>query len=164
MKLTTIVLLLAAGSANAQPYFRPIDLAHPRISAGAYVDPITPGQSAVGSALALVTHSTKDGCLLPTIVCEDWTPMAVGFSVNGGHALFGIGPSFNLAPLVKSALLSAVNAVTAEDTYKGLKSSLGSEPITGPDVTMSFGPAWVISPTENYKGYFRIFAGGAWRF
>lgn len=164
MKKIVISVMLLAGSASANPYFRPINLAHPQISAGAYVDPVNPGQSAAGTSVALVTHSTTDGCAMPTIVCEDWTPMAVGFSVNGGKTLLGVGPSFNLAPVVKSALLHGISAITKEESYRGLKSSLGSNPITGPDITMSFGPAWVISPTENWKGYFRVFAGGAWRF
>jgi hypothetical protein len=158
-----LLLVLAATSARATPYFRPLDLASPHIVAGAFIDPKDPGNSAAGSALALVTHSTTDGCLLPSIVCEDWTPLAVGFSVNGGRVLIGAGPSVNLAPVFKSLALRGLNAVTGEENYLGLKSSLGSVPITGPDVTMSFGPAWVVSPSENWKGYFRVFAGAAWR-
>lgn len=162
--LTVVALTLALEiPASAAPYFRPLDLASPHFVAGAFVDPQDPGNSAAGSALALVTHSTVDGCLLPSVVCEDWTPLAVGLSVNGGKVLVGAGPSVNLAPIFKAGLLRGLNALTAEESYLGLKSSLGSVPISGPDVTMSFGPAWVFSPTENWKGYFRVFAGAAWR-
>ena len=158
-----ILLLLLPSLAHAS-YFRPIDPSHPQLNAGAYVDVETPGNTAFGTAVALVTHAVRDGCALPTLICEDWTPLAAGFSVNGGRFLIGVGPSFNLAPVVKSAILASVDAFTADNSYQGLKSSLGSVPISGPDVTMSFGPSWVLSPTENWKGYFRIFAGGMWRF
>lgn len=165
MRKTLLAVVLSCLGARAQgaPYLRPLDLSRPHIIGGAYIDPATPGSSAVGSAVGLLTHSTVDGCLLPSVVCEDWTPMAAGFSVNGGRVLLGVGPSVNLAPLAKAGLLRGLNAITDEGSYQNLKSSLGSVPIGGPDVTMSFGPAWVVSPTENWKGYFRIFVGAAWR-
>lgn len=165
-KLTNVlcsVLILCRG-AYAAPYLRLIDPSHPVVISGAFVDPVNPGESAAGSSLALVTHSTRDGCLFPTITCEDWVPLAAGFSMNGGKAWLSIGPSFNLAPMVKALSLRGLNAITKDDSYMGLKSSLGSVPITGPDVTVSFGPALVISPSESWKGRFRIFAGAGWRF
>ncbi len=164
--LALIVALLAALAApsKAAPYFRPLDLAHPHLSAGAYVDPVAPGQTSAGTSVALITHSVADGCEFPTVVCMDWTPLAAGFSVNGGRYLVGIGPSWNLAPVFKAFALKGLNMVTKPESYAGLKDSLGSVPIAGPDVTMSFGPAFVLSPQENWKGYCRIFAGGMWRF
>jgi hypothetical protein len=158
------VLMFVASSVQATPYLRLIDPTHPIVISGAFIDPINPGQTSAGSALALVTHSTRDGCMLPTIVCEDWVPLSAGFSANGGNAWLSLGPSMNLAPLMKAMALRGVNVLTKDGDYQGLKSSLGSVPIGGPDVTISFGPAWVVSPKENWKGRFRIFAGAGWRF
>ncbi len=159
--LLIIACLCACGSAKAEPYFRLLDLAKPKITAGAFVDPVNPENSAVGSMLAIATHSTADGCALPTIVCEDWTPLAVGFSANSGKALLAVGPSVNLAPLTKSLLLKAIGRV---EGYDGVKSALGSERLDRKDLSVSFGPNLVLSPTEKWKGYFRVFAGASWAF
>lgn len=165
------LLLVAALSSSSYasllglyPYFRPLDPAHPHLSGGALVDPVTPGNTSLGTSLALITHSPADGCVLPSLVCESWSPLTVGFSANAGRALLSVGPSVNLAPLVKAGLLQALNAVTLDENYRGLKSTLSSEPLSKSDLAMAFGPNYVLSPTEKWKGYFRIFAGGAWRF
>ena len=161
--MKTLLLLLVPSLAQAV-YFRPIDLSHPQLNAGAYVDVGNLNNTAFVTAIAIITHSVRDGCALPTIVCEDWTPLAVGFSANSGKVLLGFGPSVNLAPIVKAGLFSLLTASTDEDNYTGLKNSLSSVPLKGPDITMSFGPAFVLSPAENWSGYFRMFAGGAWKF
>lgn len=162
--IAAALAVLLAAPASAGPYLRLIDISKPHIVAGAYIDPKDVGQSAAGTAVALVTHSTTDGCMFPSIVCEDWTPLVAGFSVNGGRVLLGVGPSWNLAPIVKAVALKGLNAITNEGSYGNLKSTLGSVPITGPDITTSFGPAWVVSPSERWKGYLRVFAGAQWRF
>ena len=159
-----LALLVLVPSLAQAAYFRPIDPAHPQLNAGAYVDVEAPGNTSFGTVVALVTHSTRDGCALPTIICEDWTPLAAGFAVNGGKFLFGIGPSVHLAPIIKAGLFKALVASTADESYSGLKNSLSSVSMKGPDLTMSMGPAYVLSPTENWKGYFRVFAGGMWKF
>jgi hypothetical protein len=146
------------------PYFRPLDPLSPRLIAGAYLDAEDAGRSEAGTALALLTHSTEDGCLVPRLVCTDWTPLAAGVLSNGGKVKFAFGPAFNLAPVLKGLALKGLNAVSKDDSFRNLKSTLGSQPITGPDATISVGPAWVVAPTENFKGYFRVFLGGELRF
>lgn len=163
MKLALGFILLAS-TAQAAPYFRLLDLAKPQVSAGALVDPENSGNSSAASMLAVVSHSTRDGCLLPSVVCEDWTLLAVGVSANSGKTLLALGPSINVAPLAKALLLRGLNAVSAPETLPGVKESLGSVPLDRSDISVAFGPTWVLSPTENWKGAIRIFAGGSWRF
>lgn len=175
LPLLLIVLLQGDGPAAAAPYFRLIDPAKPVRVAGAYVDPSSPGQTSYGTAVALVTHATADGCLMPTIVCEDWSPAMAGFSYNAGRFQFNIGPAINLAPIAKAALLRALGVVTREDQLVGLKSTLGSEPIVrgaSGDLRVSFGPALNVAPVEHgvvlplsqWKGRARIFAGAELKF
>lgn len=162
--LALSMLVLQPTVAKAAPYFRLIDLAHPKVVGGAFVNVEDSGDSSLGTAVALVTHSVKDGCAVPSFVCMDWVPLSAGFSHNGGKTLLGLGTSVNLAPIFKATLLKGLVAVTGKGSYKGLKSSLGSVPIKGPDVTVSFGPTLLVSPTERWKGYFRMFCGAAWQF
>jgi len=150
--------------AQEGPYLRPIDLARPQLVAGAYLDPQAIGSTEGGTALALLTHSTEDGCLLPSLVCMDWTPLAAGFVAKPGDIKFAFGPLFNLAPVLKAGLLRGLNFATKDGTLPGLKSALGSEPVSGPSATVSIGPAWVIAPQERFKGYLRVFIGGELRF
>jgi hypothetical protein len=165
-------LIALAAQASAMPYFRPIDPARPRLSAGAFIDPSDAGNSQAGTALAIFTHSPADGCLLPSVACVDWTPLAVGFSAGGGRTTLGLGPSANAAPLARALLLRAVEKVTPEDQYLGLKDSLAPGRSSGSDISVAFGPslAWnvvergVILPVNRWKGGFRVFAGAAWKF
>lgn len=160
----SVALVFLGASAQAGPYLRPLDLNSPRFIAGAYLDPIAGDVREGGTAVALLTHATEDGCALPSIVCTDWTPLAAGIIAGNGTPRFALGPVFNLAPVMKSLALKGLNAVTAEESYANLKTSLGSVPINGPDATVSIGPAWVVAPQEKWKGYFRIFLGGELRF
>jgi|SRR5882672_10082728 len=164
MKYLTIVGLFLASSVQATPYLSILDLNKPHISAGAFVDVKDAGSSQAGSMLAVIYHSVESGCAFPALGCVDWAPLTIGFSSNGGQTLLALAPTVNLAPVAKAGLLAIANGLTGEDTLAGLKSSLGSEPVGGPAPTIAFGPAWVINPQENWKRYFRIFAGAAWTF
>lgn len=146
------------------PYMRPLDLASPRFVAGGYFDPERLGESQAGTALALLTHSPEDGCLFPSVVCTDWTPLAAGVLARPGDVKFAFGPLFNLAPVLKAAALRGLNLVSPDESLPGLKARLGSEPLAGPGATVSIGPAWVVSPAERFKGYFRVFTGAELRF
>lgn len=169
---TAALAVLLASTSYASPYFRPIDPAHVHQVLGGFIDPNSPGNSSAGTAYALATHSVKDGCLMPSIVCEDWSPAMLGFSVNAGRVQVSIGPAVNLTPLAKLGLLKVLEAATAQDALAGVKGLLGSQPIGGPDVSMSFGPALAIAPVQGgvvlpvnrWQGQFRIFAGAALSF
>ena len=178
MKNLAILALIALSvSANAAPYFRLIDPNRPVKAIGAYIDPINPGNTAVGTAVALVTHSVRDGgCLIPSIACFDWSPATVGLGYNGGRFQLNIGPAANLTPVAKLGLLALLNkfsgSETLSETLSGVKSILGSQPISGPDISFSFGPALNIAPIERgiiipiseWRGRLRIFSGAEMRF
>lgn len=154
-------LLLAAAlalatAADAAPYFRPLDFSHPAPVAGVLLAPEAPGQSSGAALLPIFTHSPKDGCLLPSIVCEDWSPLAVGASANAGKMTFDVAPIANVLPWVQSAAAAAVPS-----DWQGVQRILASSP--DHSVTFSAGPVWEYRQRDN-KGYFRIFTGLALQF
>ena len=164
------ILLLLATNAGAAPYFRLIgttDKIH-KVT-GASVDPLSPGQTSFVTEVALITHSTKDGCFLPSIVCEDWSPLMIGPSYSAGRFALVFGPVMNLAPATKQLLLRGLNMVTEQDKFGGLKAILAP---SEDSVTISFGPQlWInpaahgtILPLNRWQPAGRIFAGTALRF
>ena len=163
MKRLLVCLSLLASTANASPYFRLLDLSRPQINAGYFMDP-NKGTGTGGAMLAVVTHSPKDGCLLPSITCESWTPLAIGGSFLGSERFLAIGPSVNLAPIVKAGLRYALNAATRGDSYTNLKELLSEPENAEHDLSAAFGPQFVLAPDQRWKGYFRLFVGGAWSF
>lgn len=145
------IIILIGSMASATPYFRLIDPSHPQPVLGALVDPTHLGNSEAASLLPLVTHSTKDGCLLPSIVCEDWSPLAVGGSMNAGKITFDIAPIANVLPWFKSAALAI-----APSKWTGLIKVLSPSP--DQSVTFSAGPVFEYSQAANH-GYFKVFTG-----
>jgi hypothetical protein len=159
MKHWLIAALICFGSlAHAAPYFRPLDIRHPQPVAGALIDPRNLGQSEVASLLPLLTHSPKDGCLMPSIVCEDWTPLAVGASINAGQVTFAAGPLANVLPWMQRAGLAIV-----PERWTWARSVLDYGGDETDAVTFSAGPVWQYKQATN-KGYFRIFTGLALHF
>ena len=157
------------GSAQAAPYFRVYGwdysahtfnlsaLSHPTLVAGALIDPTNLGNSSGASLLPLVTHSPSDGCILPGVVCEDWTPLAVGASLNAGKVTFDVAPLFNVFPWMVSALKSVTPANSKAAAM------LQAAPSAGDPITFSAGPVWEYSQLNN-KGYFKVFTGLALHF
>lgn len=160
-------------NANAAPYFRVIDPNKPYKIVGAYVDPGNPGNTSFGTAIALVTHSTRDGCLFPKIVCEDWSPLMVGPSYNAGRFQVNIGPAVNLAPIARNLIVILGDKTLSEQNASGLRSALTSVPLKrGAQASISFGPALnfapiqhgIVLPLNQWQGRFRLFAGAALEF
>lgn len=170
-KITLAVLaMLWCSSAYGTPYFRPLDLKHLQISAGAFVDP-TSGDTDFGSMLAIFTHSPADGSITGTNTV--WTPLAIGGGWNGtGNGFMAVGPSANFAPVAKALLLKGLELATKEDRYMSLKSLLSPKTEDGPDITCSFGPSVLVNLIEGgdfvaikrWRAQTRIFAGAAWGF
>lgn len=153
-------LICLGVTAKATPYFRPnpvfVDPAHPTTIAGALIDPVSLKESSGGALLPLFTHSPKDGCLLPNIVCESWAPAAVGGSINAGKITLDIGPVANVLPWFQTAALAVTPA-----KWDGLIKVL--TPSTSSPVTFSAGPIWEYSQLANH-GYFKVFTGLALQF
>lgn len=169
--LITAFFVLSAITSSATPYFRtpftPGEKIH-KLS-GAAINPTELKETSFVTEVALITHSTKDGCVMPSIVCEDWTPLAIGPSYNAGKFQVIFGPIVNLAPATKNLLKSGLDMITSPDSLTGIKSMLSDN--TG-DITISFGPQTLINPISH--GVFmpinkwtpteRIFAGSELRF
>ena len=155
MKFILSVILLAS-QAQATPYFRVFDYAHPKPVIGALLAPEALGNTEAASLLPLINHSPKDGCLLPSVVCEDWTPLAVGASMNAGKITLDVAPLANVLPWIMKGALAVAPA-----KWESLVAVLS--PSKDPSVVFSAGPVWQYSQLHN-KGYFRIFAGLALQF
>lgn len=154
MKYSLLALLLTV-PAWSNPYFRLLDVSHPQPIVGALLDPKDLNNSAAATLLPLVTHSPTDGCLIPQ-VCEDWTPLAVGGSMNAGKFTLDVGPVFNVLPWVQGAALALTPS-----SWTGLKSIFYSNPVS--PVTFSAGPVWEYEQLTN-KGYVKVFSGLALHF
>lgn len=152
--MAVLAILLTRVSFAA--YFRPINLAHPEPVAGALLNPTHLGLSAGGSLLPLVTHSPADGCWLPSFVCEDWSPIAVGGSMVAGHLTFDVGPIFNVLPWMQSGFKAVAPANWG--WAQAITAKAGKEP-----VTFSAGPVWQYQQAQN-RGAFLIFTGLALHF
>lgn len=139
-------------------YFRLLDLAHPTLNAGTFLD--LKGNVAAGFEVAVITHSARDGYFI--LPGEDWTLLAVGF-LTGPDKAVAIGPSVNLSGPVKAVLLAGVNYLAPND-YANLKGILAPAQEGGRDVSLSLGPALVVKPFEGFRSYVRLFLGGAWKF
>lgn len=150
-----LALIAIGATSYATPYFRPLNVVHPMPIVGALLDPKDLGQTSAASLLPLITHSKNDGCLLPNIICEDWTPLAVGVSINAGRITLDVGPLGNVVPWLV-ALVDAAKPEGATNLLNGLRN-------TGQPVTISAGPVWEYRQITN-KGYFRLFTGLALHF
>jgi len=168
--LAAVLLFSCCSFAGAGPYFKLLDVAHPQINAGVWVDP-TGGKPAFGSAVALVTHSIRDGSLLEMFQA-DWSPLTIGGGYGDGEGFLALGPSANLSPAVKKLALQALDFVAA-GKYPNLRELLAPKPDgTGADINIAFGPAFLWRPVENgtclsldrWQGHITIFAGAAWHF
>ena len=156
-KWVALLLALVIAPVSAAPYFRPIDFAHPQPIVGALVDPTDLGQSSAASLLPIFTHSPKDGCQLPSIVCEDWTPLAIGAAINAGKVTFDVAPLANVLPW----MANAGRAIIASG-WTSLRSILNYNSLGDP-ITFSAGPVWEYSQLRN-KGSFKLFTGLALHF
>lgn len=163
--LAAAALVCFYSTAEAAPYFRSIiskdanghiAFNKPAPVLGALIDPGHLGNSEAASLLPLITHSPKDGCLMPSIVCEDWTPLAVGVSANAGKFTLDVAPLANVLPWMQRGVLAVV-----PDKWAGFRNLLA--PSTDAPVTFSAGPVWQYRQANN-KGYFRVFTGLALHF
>lgn len=99
----------------AKHYFRLLNPHHLVIGAGFLIAPKTPLQTSSVVDLALITHSTQDGTIIPQswqdwLPPESWVPLQVGFGGSfAGDAVGAIGTSANIAPIVASTLLHGVD-------------------------------------------------------
>lgn len=122
------VLVFVAPS-YAGSYFRLIDPAHPQIGAGLLISPKAPLETVAVTDLALITHSTADGTIIPeswrsVLPPESWVPLQVGFGGSfAGEATIAPGTSANLSPVIAAMLLRGVDS-NSSGWAKALKTAL----------------------------------------
>ena len=168
--LVAVLLALAPTGVSAGPYFRLLNPSHPQISAGVWADPTGKATPDVGSSVCTISHSTGDGALIQSLQA-DWCLLAVGGGYGNGQAFMALGPSANLAPVVKTLGVKFLDLV-APSKYENLRELLSPVPGGGPDLNVAFGPQLTVKPVQNgsivlpgsWQGLFRIFAGAAWKF
>lgn len=149
-------LIFTPAPSFATPYFRPNNAfynpPHPQLVTGAMIDPLTLSQTSGSTMFPVLTHSPEDGCILPNVVCESWTPVAIGGALNAGKLTFDAAPIANVLPWVQTAALAVTPA-----KWTGLVNIL-TPAGSGSSVTFSAGPVWEYSQRAN-KGYFKVFTG-----
>lgn len=155
MKIGLLALLLST-SAFATPYFRLVDPSHPQPVVGALFSLDGIKQTEGTSLLPLITHTPKDGCLLPSIVCEDWSPLSVGAAFHAGKITLDVAPLANVLPWIDVVIQSAL-----PDNY--LSPIHWVQAQNGQAITFSAGPVFEYQQLTN-KGYFRLFTGLALHF
>ncbi|MDE2020747.1 MAG: hypothetical protein KGJ13_10460 [Patescibacteria group bacterium] len=177
VKTIIIGLGLAEASvfyASASPYFRPLDISHPQVSAGAIWSLNGVKQSVGVTDLALITHSTHDGSIIPAslqkyVAPEDFVPLQVGAGGSfTGQAIINVGASVNVAPQIASLALAGLGK-SSSPTAATLEKVLSS-PKSG--FSFAFGPSWYVLPVNNgtieplrkWQGRFGFFTGAAWKF
>lgn len=116
MKKTLVALiLLVTPAANAASYFRFIDVNHVQQSAAFLFDPNGISGSVGVTNIALITHSTTDGTIVPLALQpylppENWAPIEIG---GGGSfradAVIDAGTSVNLAPQLGALVFARVD-------------------------------------------------------
>jgi len=172
--LVSLGLLECAAFSHASPYFRPIDISHPQVSAGAIFSASGIKQSVGVTDLALITHSTADGSIIPAslkkyLAPEDWVPLQIGAGGSfTGSAIVNVGASINIAPQIASLAISALGK-SGSASAKALQTALES-PQSG--LSFAFGPSWYFYPVESgtalplrsWQGKLGLFIGAAWRF
>lgn len=162
MKILLIVSFLIAAAPSHAAYLRLIDLQAPVKVAGVWIDPIRLGQTSVGSAVALVTHDPKDGCLLPSIVCEQWAPLTTGITYNGGRFYWNVGPAANVLPWMQAGLRAAANGTGLSDRYPGLGAALAPAPgifSFGPQLNLNPISAGQLQPFNRWNARLVLFTG-----
>ncbi len=96
------------------------------------------------TVLALATHSTADGSILPDSwvkagYAETWTPFVIGGSEGGGHGTLNFGPLVNVGPQIQQLIFDVLSTV-APDAFPNAKTFLVNNKASGKaDITFSAG-------------------------
>lgn len=126
--------------------------------------------------VALITHSTKDGTIIPQswqkyIAPEDWVPLQIGGGGSfQGSAIINFGSSVNLAPQVFTPLFNALGS--SKPWVNQLRSVLTEGYSKNQGLSIAAGPSWyalpvingTVEPLDKWQGHFGWFTGAAWKF
>lgn len=182
-KITLVAAIIAttvaiAAPAKAGPYIRVIGQDNYHLYNGAlFTAKGGLSQTQNTTVIALLTHSTRDGSLLPKAWAEagygeTWAPMVIGGSMGAGRATINAGPLVNVGPQIQRGAVALLNLVTP-DHLNNLKAILTPAKDAKIDVTFSFGAMlnfeWVqnghfVNLKTGLRDPLRYFAGPAMHF
>ena len=135
------VLLCLPCCVGASPYFRPVGSGNWNVGDGVSFSAKSLAQTQNVTMLALITHSTKDGSILPQSMvdagwADAWTPLSVGFAEGNGTTAARFGCSANLSPTATALIKKII--YQASPYYAGKYQAL----ITAmpENLTFAFGP------------------------
>lgn len=141
LKLALLACLVLPASRAQAAYFRLIGPGNWGMYDGALFSTRGIEKTQNTTLVPIVTHSTKDGSILPQAwqdagYAEAWTPFALGGSEGGQNATLNFGPILNIGPVLQAFLLNNVIPNSAVNLRSHLTPTPGS---AGFDVTFAFG-------------------------
>jgi len=118
MKIIIAAVLLLVAVPSHAAYFRVLGFGAPvQQSLSTLLDPFGLKDSAAVTDLALITHSTADGTIMPAFCqanwCppESWSPLAIGAGADlKGNKVINVDTTVNLAPQLATLILNKVGA------------------------------------------------------
>lgn len=145
--LLAAALICLGSSVQASPYFRFVNWSHPILSAGILIDQNHPAHITGVTDVALITHSTADGTLIPLswqgiVPPEDWVPLQFGGGYGGGKGIINTGTSLNMAPPLTAILLGHLKPSGFKDALMSGFSGSGNS-------IFAFGPSLVATPVVD---------------
>lgn len=148
-------------AAKSHPYFRFLGKGNWNVGEGASFSAKGLAQTQNVTMLAIITHSTADGSILPQAWvdagwADAWTPLSVGFGFGGGSTDARLGCSANVSPTARNLAIKGLGFLHSP-TAKGLKELFESMP---DNLTFAFGPGLgaqiihngVIQPLNKWWG------------
>ena len=188
MKRATIIAAILLSTlfvdmANASSYFKLLDPKHPIIGTGFNISPKNGLSTTETTDVALITHSTADGTIVPQswqswLPPESWVPLQVGIGGSlQGDFVVAPGMSVNISPIIAQNLLGWIGT-SSNSFLQSLKvalsgSSQGQIRLGGTFLgTLVKGGTWQ-SPAQAFPGRgfldivgnaARLNFGVAWKF
>jgi hypothetical protein len=173
--MLAVALVCFCSTAKATPYLRLIGPDNYQVSQGALFSSKNINLTQESTVIGLVTHSTKDGSILPAwlqqyVAPEDW---AIGTAVNygGGNGSAAIGMVINVSPQLQQWGVTALNYL-APNSMSNVKSFLQTA-FSQPDISVAIGPMLNLEAIQNgtvvpFNRWaldpVRYFAGASWKF
>ena len=104
----------------------------------------------------------------PLVLIPQWgfAPLTVGGAFGKDNPMLTIGAGENLTPVLKAALLGALNQTTPAGSLPNLKGLLAPPAAGSPDIVLNIGAKWgaQITGSNKVKGLFLLSIGPAFLF
>ncbi len=130
-----------SASIKSHPYFRFLGQRNWNVGEGPSFSAKGLAQTQNVTMLALITHSTADGSILPQSwvdagLADSWTPLSVGFGFGGGTTDVRLGCSANVSPMARNLIIKSLGYMHGP-TARSLEGLFKAMP---DNLTFAFGP------------------------